>query len=193
MNNALLVSKTKNKITTGDEEMFVEFRRVCESDEEASLQKRFKQDICPQEESPHIPTVLLKSDFCSIEKDYLSFPNDAQQNEEDLIQTREDSTDKADVIIEPVTPLEFEDMSLEQVGSPDPKQSKAAIKQSLLSSGSNFDGNLNFIRLINPESISSFDFNQEEPFCPQIPPTEILKVINLLLLIINTCYFISVF
>lgn len=158
--------------------MFLTFRRVCESDDEANLQKRFKQDLCPQEDRPRIPPVLLRSDFCSLEGNYLSFSQQAKEEEEE--EAPEPHNDKPDKIeaaaTGPVVLPGFEDMTLELIGGSDFKQNKDIIKHSLLPSESSLDGSLRFIHTANPDEISLINFSQEEPFCPQVSSTEVLKV-----------------
>ena len=174
--------------------MFLTFRRVCESDEEANLQKRFKQDLCPQEDRPRIPPVLLRSDFCSLEGNYLSFSQQAKE-EEEAPEPHNDKPDKIEAAATGQVALPgFEDMTLELIGSSDFRQNKDIIKRSLLPSESSLDGSLRFIHTANPDEISLINFSQEEPFCPQVSSTEVLKVkkSSVSFLWLHFCYFFSV-
>lgn len=157
--------------------MFLKFRRVCEDNDEVNIQKRFKQDPYPNEEVSHIPAVLLNSDFCSLESNYLTFRNDFHQTE-DPTQGRDNNGDNLSIETRTETPLSFEDMTLEQIGYSDFKENRDFIKHTLLSSmESNLDGSIKFTHFINPSIVSSFDFSKEEYFCHQISSTEMLKVI----------------
>lgn len=167
--------------------MFLKFRRVCENDEEANFQKRFKQDLCSGEDRPRLPAVLLRSDFCSLEENYLCFSKEAGVDAE----VARDKLEKAEVrTTSPVPSHAFEDMSLEQIGGSDYKENKAIIKHSLLSSESSLDGSFKLIHMVNPDDASMLDISQEEPFCPQISSTEVLKV-NIFILLCFIFLFFS--
>lgn len=157
----------------------LKFRRITECEDEAAyMQKRFKQDICPQEKRfTAIPSVVLKSDFSSLNASYLNLPTPGGiQKKADELVSKTDNV-KADSVPIVQTPSGFEEMNINEIGTDSYDIYRDIIKHSLtLPSEPGLDEAIRLVHTIGPEETIGAELWAKEPFSPIISPTELLKV-----------------